>query len=300
MGEEKTKIEPPVDRFGRTVTHLRVSVTERCNLNCPYCHREGVPVSGSARLSEETSEGFRKIFNAASRLGICESIKFTGGEPLLRKDLEEIIGAAKEANFQDISLTTNGTLLDEKRAVSLKNAGLSRMNIGCDAISSSVVPKSYERVKSALEAASSAKIAPLKINMVLLKGINESDVWRMLDVARSYNATLQLIELVSVGDEPFFKKHYFSLAELEREVEKVAVSKRLRTLQGRTVYHLSDGEVVEFVRSVHNPRFCASCKKLRITADGGIKTCLLREERIQFSGEVSILKAISLRRPYYG
>jgi len=298
VSEKRVQIEPPVDRYGRKITHLRVSVTERCNLNCPYCHREGL--SGSAG-SEGSFEVFRKILYAASRIGISESVKFTGGEPLLRTDLELIISAAKESGFSDISLTTNGTLLDDRRSVSLKSAGLSRVNIGCDALSSSIVPKTYERIKSALDAASSAHLSPIKINMVLLKGINENDVHKMLDIARFYSATLQLIELIETEDKQFFKNYFVSLERLEKEMRESAVLREVRSLQGRAVYHLGNGATVEFVRSAHNPHFCANCRKLRITPDGRIKTCLLRnDDTIEFTDEASFLKALSIRRPYYG
>jgi len=298
MVEEDERLKPPVDPFGRTITHLRMSVTERCNLDCPYCHREGMP----SELGEEaSSDVFGEILCAAARLGIQKSLKITGGEPLLRDDLEKIIETAKDVGFADISLTTNGTLLTIKRALSLKKAGLMRINIGCDAVSSSLLQKTYEKVKGALEAASAAALAPIKLNMVVLKGLNENEVERMLEVARSFNATLQLIELIRTEDEDFYRRYHIDLNDWEKKFADAAVRVEVRRLQNRTVYRLENGGIVEFIRPTHNASFCSSCSKLRITSDGRIKTCLMRNDDItEFKGKKSILEAISRRRPFYG
>ena len=297
MVEEGERLKPPIDPFGRVLTHLRMSVTERCNLNCPYCHREGMP----SDLGEEaSSDTFREILCAAARLGIRKSLKITGGEPLLRDDLEKIIETAKDVGFADISLTTNGRLLTPERALSLKEAGLMRINIGCDAVSSSLLQKTYEKVKGALEAASAAGLAPIKLNMVVLKGLNENEIERVLEVARYFNATLQLIELIRTEDEDFYRRYHIDLRSWEKRFADIAVETEVRRLQNRTVYRLANGGIVEFIRPTHNASFCSSCPKLRITSDGRIKTCLMRNDDItEFKGEQSILEAISRRRPYY-
>lgn len=249
---------------------------------------------------EESSDRFIEILHAAARLGIRRSLKITGGEPLLRDDLEKMIEAARDAGFEDISLTTNGILLTRHRALSLKRAGLMRLNIGCDAVSSSPLQKTYEQIKSSLEAASSAGLAPIKLNMVVLKGLNEKEVERMLEVACSFNATLQLIELIKTEDEDFYRRHYMDLGVLERKFADAAVEFGVRRLQSRTVYRLRNGAVVEFIRPTHNASFCLSCSKLRITSDGRIKTCLMRnDDLVEFVGVESILEAVSRRRPYY-
>ncbi|RKY16010.1 MAG: GTP 3',8-cyclase MoaA [Planctomycetota bacterium] len=288
-------LKAPVDRYGRRITDLRISITSRCNLKCPYCHKEGV----RGEEEEQDTAFWRKVLMAAAELNIRRALKITGGEPLLRADLEQIIAAAREAGFRDISLVTNGTLLDEKRAKSLAAAGLKRINIGCDAPSSSILPKTYERVGGAVDAALAAGLSPVKLNMVVLAGINDDKIEEMLALSRRSGVVLQLIELIDAGDDEFFRRHYVPLDALEGEMSARAVRSASRLLQGRRVYWLSDGAVVEFVRSTH-ANFCRNCRKIRVTPAGNIKPCLLADASVPFRGKESFLKAIAMRRPWRG
>jgi len=288
-------LKAPVDRYGRRITDLRISITSRCNLKCPYCHKEGV-----LSVEEERDAAFwREVLVTAAALNINRALKITGGEPLLRGDLEEIIAAGRQAGFSDISVVTNGTLLDEERARSLAAAGLKRVNIGCDAPSSSILPKTYERVGGAVDAALTAGLSPVKLNMVVLAGINDDTIEEMVALSRRSGVVLQLIELIDAGDDGFFRRHYVALDALEEEMAARAVRSASRLLQGRRVYWLSDGAVVEFVRPTH-ANFCRNCRKIRVTPAGNIKPCLLTDVSVPFRGEESFRKAIAMRRPWRG
>ncbi len=290
-------MSPPVDDYGRPVTHLRVSVTARCNLRCPYCHHEG---ASSGADNDLPMEFFCAAVRAAAAVGIRRALKITGGEPLLRDDLERLVSCGVEAGFGDVSLVTNGTLLDARRARSLAAAGLARLNIGCDAVTSSVLPKTYERVRTAVEAALSAGLAPVKLNVVLMRGINDGEVDRLLKVSAEKGVVVQFIELVEADEAEFYRRHHIDLGDLESELVGRATHVERRDLQNRTVVRLADGATAEFVRPSH-PGFCARCRKIRLTHDGRVKPCLLSEHgTVRFSGEESLLEAVRMRRPYNG
>ena len=227
---------------------------------------------------------------SAKQAGI-KKIKITGGEPLLRKDIVEIVKTIKKNNFEDISMVTNGILL-EKYARDLKLAGLDRINIGCDSLNVDF-PKNKNNIMNGLIAAKKAGLYPIKLNMVVLKDINNNEINKMIEFARENNAILQLIELINTNKE-FYSKHYFSLENIEKELEKKAVSVIQRKMHNRRQYDLGDVKV-EAVRPFQN-KFCKHCSRLRITSDGKIKPCLLRnDDLIDFTNNESLVKAIKLK-----
>ena len=282
------------DCEGRRITHLRMSITSRCNLTCPYCHREGdkeLPIAPEMSLA--TVKG---ILRVASLVGISH-LKITGGEPLLRADLCEIVAFARSLKIGDISLTTNGILL-AKRAHQLRSAGLSRLNIGCDSLSSSISGKNRDAILPGLVAARDAGFEDVKLNMVVLRGVNDSEIDRMIDFAREHKVILQLIELIPTSDD-YYYKYYVSLAPVEERLKSIAKTSRIRELQGRRQYDL-DGVTVEIVRPFHE-MFCEKCTKIRVTSSGMIKPCLMRSDNlVAFRGVSSLLEAISYRRIYNG
>lgn len=279
-----------VDPQGRPVTHLRMSLTQRCNLQCAYCHHEGEESPGEEMSTRTACE----ILGVFADHGV-RKLKITGGEPLLRADICEVIRFAKDAGFEEVSLTTNGTLLPG-RATRLKEAGLDRLNIGCDSVSSSVLPKTAGSVLPALNAAKEAMFSNTKLNMVVLKGVNESEIERMIEFAGEEDATLQLIELIPTGDG-YFRKYHFDLGPVEEELHRRTVSVTVRRLQGRKQYHLP-GVDVEVVRPFHS-HFCKKCTKMRVTSDGVLRPCLMRPDLlIPFTGPDSVKEAVGLRRIY--
>ena len=275
----------------KEINSLRLSVTQRCNLSCPYCHREG-ELNPAKEISMEKIE---EIIKNAKSIGI-KKIKITGGEPLVREGITDVIRIIKKYNFEEISLVTNGFLLD-KYAFELKEAGLNRVNIGCDSLSSSILLKNAENIKSGLRAAKEAGLTPIKLNMVVLKGINDKEIAKMIEFARENDAVLQLIELINIDDE-FYKKHYFSLKEIEKELEKKAMMVIKKDMHNRRQYDLGD-VMIEIVRPFTKD-FCQNCTRLRITSDGRIKPCLMRNDNlIDFKDKCSLIEAIKEKGVLY-
>lgn len=269
------------------IDNLRISVTYKCNLNCSYCHKEG-QLKAKKELSLDRIE---KIMEAAKEIGI-KKIKITGGEPLLRKDIIDIIRIIKKNNFEDISLVTNGLLL-KQYAKQLKESGLDRLNIGCDSLNLAFL-KNKNNIIGSLKAAKEVGLTPIKINMVVLKGINDNEIHKMIEFARENGAILQLIELIKINDD-FYNKHYFSLEKIEEQLKKKAVLIIKRKMQNRKQYDLGD-VLVEVIRPFHN-KFCENCNRIRITSDGKIKPCLLRNDNlIDFKNKNSLLKAIKIKQ----
>jgi cyclic pyranopterin phosphate synthase len=305
------------DPYGRDVYDLRIQVTGRCNQNCIYCHSEGYS-SGCARESFQDLlgvEDIRRVVEAASELGI-RRVKITGGEPLLREDLVDIVWAISLTDgVEDISMTTNATLFSDKNVEGLYEAGLKRVNVSLDSLRKEV----YERITQSkkFEAAVNGLIkctetfSLVKINMVLLKGLNDGEILDMLDFARNYGAILQLIELVDAnkgGD--VFGEFRVDMDEVERILREKAVGYYCREMQGRPKYYFKDGGVMEVVRPMHNTVFCAKCPRIRLTWDGKLKPCLLTNDIIDIStalkkrGNKSELKkllevCIAARKPFF-
>jgi cyclic pyranopterin phosphate synthase len=284
--EDKRLIDPE----GRHITHLRMSVTQECNLSCTYCHKEGEETPGE----EMSCQTACRILSSFASFGV-DRLKVTGGEPLLREDICLILDHAKKTGFTEVSLTTNGTLLPE-RAEDLKEAGLDRLNIGCDSVSSSVLPKTVDAVLPALEAARKAGFKNTKLNMVVLAGVNEHEIEHMMEFAAAQEATLQLIELIPTGNG-YYDRYYYPLGEIEELLQERAESVTVRRLQGRRQYHLPQVDV-EVVRPFHG-HFCSKCAKMRVTSDGSLRPCLMRNDlAVPYAGDASILEAVSLRRIY--
>ncbi len=289
-----------VDAFGRRITNLRISVTSRCNLNCFYCHQEGYSSD-----KELTPDEISEIAAAFKSLGI-RKVKITGGEPLIRKDIVEIVEKLPE--FDEVSMTTNGVRLS-KYAPDLKEAGLSRVNVSLDTLDGEKYRAmtrggKIERVIDGIHEAVSAGLTPVKINMVLVSGFNLEEVDRMVDFVRRFrgNVILQLIELVSLN---YNGEGHFDVYELAKRFERNAKEVRVRSMQRRKQY-VFDDYAVELVKPVDNSEFCSACNRIRVTADGKIKPCLMRNDNLVdirgLEGESlinAIKKAVMLREPYY-
>lgn len=266
------------DRFGRLVTGLRISVTDECNLNCFYCHREGC----TASFCEMTADEIGKIVGVATEFGV-RKIKLTGGEPLLREDIVDVVAAVTRPSIGEVSMTTNGTLLAEV-AHELAEAGLTRINISLDTLD----PKTFHRITSngsisnvfaGIDAAIDAGLRPVKLNMVLLAGLNEHEVESMMAYTSNRGIVLQIIELLDT-DGGVFSTYHRGLDDIERGLRSRAVAVRTRrSMQARKKYILPGGEV-EVVRPMHNSEFCMHCTRLRLTPDGHLKPCLMRNDNL--------------------
>jgi len=274
------------DKCGRPLLNLRISITQRCNLSCDYCHKEGEEVTSCSRgtAEEMTVDEIVRIARIAVSLDIAR-IKLTGGEPLMRKDLCEIVkGIAAITDLKDISITTNGTMLGFQ-AQELHACGLRRINISLPTLNPDVYHKlTNGRIENALEgvkAAVASGLYPVKLNMVILSGVNVDAVPEMMDFARQTGTILQLIELdpVNVDDTYFSVYHKFLDGYEEMLRQKAAKVETRRFMQNRRIYRLPD-VTVEVVHPTENGEFCAHCTRLRVTSDGKLKTCLMRNDNL--------------------
>jgi cyclic pyranopterin phosphate synthase len=270
------------DSCGRPLLNLRIAVTKRCNLNCSYCHGEGEENSAQNPGNEMTLDEISRIVKTAVSLGICR-VKLTGGEPLMRKDIAEIIkGISCVHGLKDLSMTTNGTLL-APLARELHSNGLRRINISIPTLEEQQFRKlTGGNVENALEgvaAAAEAGFCPVKLNMLILEGINDEAVPAMVEFASKTGAILQLIELEPINiDRLYFARRHKPLDQYEKMLEQKAVKTETREfMQNRRIYHLPDA-TVEVIKPIENTEFCLHCTRLRVTSDGKLKPCLMRND----------------------
>jgi cyclic pyranopterin phosphate synthase len=274
------------DKCNRPLLNLRISITQRCNLRCDYCHKEGEEIGSCSRgtAEEMTVDEITRIAKIAIGLDIAR-IKLTGGEPLMRKDLCDIVkGIAATPGLKDLSLTTNGTLLGFQ-AQELRACGLRRVNISLPTLNADVYHKLTEgRIENALEgvkAAVAAGLYPVKLNMLILNDVNVDAVPEMMDFARQTGTILQLIELdpINVSDAYFSVYHRFLNEHEEMLRQKAVQIETRRFMHNRHIYHLPD-VTVEVVHPTENSEFCQHCTRLRVTSDGKLKTCLMRNDNL--------------------
>jgi cyclic pyranopterin phosphate synthase len=287
------------DSFNRPVSNLRVSLTPKCNLSCIYCHREGEKDPEAPLTAAEIAE----VLRVAAGFGI-RSVKFTGGEPLLRPDLIEIVKSVPAG--VESSITTNGTLL-AGLAADLKKAGLRRVNVSIDSLD----PATYKKIAGTdrlsdvldgIDAALATGLTPVKLNMVVLKGINDHEIDDFLKYVRgNRDLVLQLIELMNFND----CDHHGDLNGLENSLASRSKQIVTRRMHHRKKYCL-DGAEVEVVRPLHNTEFCAYCNRLRVTSDGKLKPCLLRmDNHVDIRGKYGkeledlFIEAVRRREPFY-
>jgi GTP 3',8-cyclase len=287
------------DPFNRPVSNLRVSLTPNCNLSCIYCHREGEKAPEGSLSAAEIAE----VLRVAAGFGI-RSVKFTGGEPTLRQDLTEIIRSVPAG--MESSLTTNGTLL-AGLAADLKQAGLRRVNVSIDSLDPATYKKitGTDRLSDVLEGIDASLVTgltPVKLNMVVLKGINDHEIDDFLRYIRgNRDLVLQLIELMNFNN----CDHHGDLNGIEDSLASRSKQIVTRRMHHRKKYCL-DGAEVEVVRPLHNTEFCAYCNRLRVTSDGKLKPCLLRtDNNVDIRGksgkelEDLFIEAVRRREPFY-
>jgi len=301
------------DNCGRPLLNLRIAITQRCNFRCDYCHKEGEGCSRGT-CEEMTVDEIVRIARIAVSLDISR-IKLTGGEPLMRKDLCDIVkGIAEIPGLRDLSMTTNGSLFASE-AKRLHECGLRRVNVSLPTLNAEAYQKLTDgKLENALEgikAAVDAGFKPVKLNMVVLNGINVDAVPEMMDFARQTGTILQLIELDPVNvDDDYFSAYHRLLDEHEEMLKQKAIRIETRKfMHNRHVYHLPDS-TVEVVHPTENREFCAHCTRLRVTSDGKLKTCLMRNDNLidiltpirRGSNDEEIkalfLRANQLREPY--
>lgn len=271
------------DNCGRPLLNLRVAVTRKCNLRCSYCHGEGEQKSEYSN-GEMTADEITRVIRIAATLGV-KGMKLTGGEPLMRGDIVKIVKkVAATRGLTDLSMTTNGTLLSHL-ARDLRKAGLKRVNISLPTLDREIFFKltggEVQDAVSGVKAAIAAGFHPVKLNMLLLRDINNSSVSEMVEFAKETGTILQLIELEPINmNDTFYLANHVSLDRYDEMLKEKALKVETRRfMQNRHVYHLPD-VVVEVVRPIENTEFCLHCSRLRITSDGKLKPCLMRNDNL--------------------
>jgi len=272
------------DSYGRAIRDLRVSLTDRCNFRCFYCLPHGEPpiAPKEQMLSYEEIEYVCDIFVA---LGI-EKIRLTGGEPMLRRDIETIIrklSRLKSSGLQDLALTTNGYYLPD-RARSLKEAGLDRVTISLDSLKRDVFKRMtgvdvLDKVLAGIAAAKQAQLEPIKINAVIVRGHNEDEVADFAAFAREHDVKMRFIEFMPLDSgHEWSRKDVVSGKEIRERINERFPLVRLDIKRGSETssrYRFADGAPGEIgiIAPVTEP-FCGACSRIRLTADGQIRTCL--------------------------
>ena len=276
---------PLVDTFRRVHSDLRLSITDRCNFRCTYC----MPEEGLSFLPRSevlTFDEIARVARIAHGLGV-RSLRLTGGEPLIRRGVVGLVEQLSALDFDDIALTTNGTNL-ASLAVDLASAGLSRVNVSCDSLNAERFAAIRRRgnlatVLGAMDAAEAAGLSPLKVNVVLMAGQNDDEVLDFANFARTTGRVVRFIEfmpldaegnwqrdLVVPGDEVIARIHAeWPLVELDGDDPAPATRFRFADNVGE----------IGVVSSVTRP-FCATCNRLRLTAEGAIRNCLFSDDEL--------------------
>jgi cyclic pyranopterin phosphate synthase len=285
-----------LDKFSREINYLRVSITDRCNLHCIYCRpKEGISLQGHEDILRY--EEIIRIVSVAVKMGL-DKVRVTGGEPLVRRGFIEFIAALKKINgLKDISLTTNGILLEEY-AQGIFDAGIRRINISLDSLNkdkyfSITSGGNLDDVLRGIARAEEAGFSPIKINTVAIKGFNDDEALDFARLAADKPFQVRFIELMPVGRQTGmdFGEDYMPASQL---IEKISRHYQLEPIKNKR--NKSDGPAkifkikggrgeIGFINPVSD-HFCSTCNRLRLTSDGKLRVCLLKE------AEVDLKKAL--------
>ena len=275
----------PLDTLGRPLHDLRISVTDRCNFRCVYCMPKeifGKDYQFLPRAEILTFEEIERLVRIFVSLGVLK-IRLTGGEPLVRRDLERLVEKLAKIGDLDLTLTTNGSLLSQKARI-LADAGLRRVTVSLDSLDDAIFKRMNDsdfpvaKVLAGIEAAKDAGLAPIKINMVTKRGVNESSIVPMARYFKGTGMTLRFIEFMDVGstngwrlDDVVPARDIVAMIDREMPLEPVQAGYR-GEVAARYRYRDGGGEI-GVISSVTQP-FCADCTRARLSADGSLYTCL--------------------------
>jgi GTP 3',8-cyclase len=275
-------MEPLVDAWGREIKSVRISVTDKCNFRCTYC----MPAEGLEWLGRDEILSFEEIARLVAvlaRLGVDE-VRLTGGEPLIRRDLPTLVGMLSAiAGVRDLSLTTNGVLLD-RLAGPLVEAGLQRLNVSLDSLNHVRFAEITRRdaldavLRGLEEAERYPELRPIKVNCVAVKGFTETEVPALAELARRKPYVVRFIEFMPLdADEAWREDDVLTGAEIRAIIESehgplVELPAKASSTARRFRFADGAGEL-GFVNPVSEP-FCSSCDRIRLTADGQLRTCL--------------------------
>lgn len=278
-----------LDKYSREINYLRVSITDRCNLHCVYCRpKEGISLQGHEDILRY--EEITRVVSLAVRMGLIK-VRVTGGEPLVRRGCVEFLAALKKIDgLKDISLTTNGILLEEY-AQRIFDAGITRINISLDSLDKDKYYKitnggNLDAVLRGIIRADEIGFSPIKINTVLIKGFNDDEALDFARLAVEKPFQVRFIELMPMGKTTLdYGEDYMPASQL---IEKISKSFELEPIKGKKnksdgparIFKIKGGQgEIGFINPV-SEHFCATCNRLRLTSDGKLRACLLNEAEI--------------------
>ena len=274
---------PLLDKFGRQITDLRISVTDRCNFRCVYCRSADPenyrPVDELLQWDE-----LERLARVLLTLGI-RKVRVTGGEPMVRPGVEDFIARLKKLGVEDLSMTTNGQLVAE-RCHALIAAGLDRINISLDSLDADKFERitrtrKFASVMAGILAAQASSLRPVKVNAVLVRGINDDEVEAFARLARETGISMRFIEFMPLdADRHWSRELVVPAAEVKRRIEAlwelVPIAHERSETARKFAFADSPGEI-GLIAPVTQP-FCGFCSRIRITADGKMRTCLFSSE----------------------
>lgn len=304
------------DTFGRQIDYLRISVTDRCNLRCVYC----MPAENVHWIPREdllTIAEILRLVEAGARIGLCK-IRLTGGEPLVRPDIVELVSRITALDgIEEVSLTTNGMLL-ERLAHQLAQAGLTRVNVSLDSLQPGKFRKltrhgDFARVWAGIQAAEQSGLLPVKINAVIVRGVNDDELLDFARLTLHHPWHVRFIEVMPIGNEgawgPGFPEHgkrYFSVQEMKMNLAPLGILPADSPQgNGPARSYAIPGALgtIGFI-SPMGDHFCQSCNRLRLTADGYLRPCLfsrdeisVREALLSGAGMADLIQAAVAQKP---
>ncbi len=262
-----------LDSYSRDIDYLRISLTDSCNFKCKYCSPQDNTNCFEKTMSEQQIINLVKLF---SKMGI-KKIRLTGGEPLLRKDLIEIVSGIKEiAGIEEITMTSNGLLLSEKLE-ELKKAGLARVNLSLDTFKKEKFKDitgvdGLNKIFLAIDKLEELNMVPVKINCVLINGFNNDEIGEFIKLTKDRKIQVRFIELMTMGDNiEWGKGKYYSAEEV---IKKYRELKFYREENVAKIYKIPDSKGEVGIISPNSNKFCSSCNRIRITSEGKLKLCL--------------------------
>ncbi len=271
------------DLFGREINYLRISVTDLCNLRCQYC----MPGTGVCKLEHSdvlTIEEFYEIAKVFVELGV-KKIRITGGEPLVRNGIVELVEKIASLGLDDLAMTTNGLLLP-KYAESLKKAGLDRVNISLDTLN----PKKYKEITrggslldvlEGIEKAKSVGLTPIKINTVLIGGFNTDEIENLVYITKEEDIDVRFIELMPIGEaSDWASKKFVSNEMILEKVPELEKTEALDISSPAVYYKLPGGKGKVGIINPISCKFCDACNRVRLTSTGKLKLCLHSDDEI--------------------
>ena len=280
------------DIYHRKINYVRVSVTDRCNLRCIYCK----PAKGFQQLAKAQILSYEEILRLVQLAISCglSKVRLTGGDPLVRRDIVKLVGSiARLQGVEDLSLTTNGILLDQM-AYDFYNAGLRRINISLDSLKREKYQyitgrDGLDQVLKGIEKAQRVGFFPIKINMVVIKGINDDEILDLAKLSLDNPFHLRFIEFMPIGNDQLWReKKYFSCLKMKRIIS--AYKPLIPTSISGPHHSLNNGPAqlfefkgapgkIGFISPISN-HFCPTCNRIRLTADGKVRSCLFSNQEI--------------------